>query len=298
MSPAAAFVERSIAGAGDVLDVERVGSAAGAVERLAADTFDVLLLDLGLPDAAGAIAAVQAASPTTAVVVVGRADDEAAALEAVRAGAQDCLDRHCLALGCGAAAVVLRRALRHAVERKRAEDRIAFLAEHDPLTGLHNRAVFRSALERALARARRREERLAVLFLDLDGFKRVNDRYGHAAGDRLLELIAQRLQSSLREQDIVARLGGDEFLVLIEGVRAPEAAIVVARHLRDALARRFALGAHRVRCAASIGIAVSPPHGLIEPDALIARADAAMYRAKAARAGYELAPQPAAELSG
>jgi diguanylate cyclase (GGDEF)-like protein len=165
---------------------------------------------------------------------------------------------------------------------------MAFLAEHDPLTGLTNRSFFQSALEHALARARRAGDRVAVLFLDLDGFKRVNDRFGHEAGDKLLQEVARRLVACLREQDTVARLGGDEFLVLIEGLRSADHATVVARSIRRALARPVEVGGHRTTCSASIGCAISPPNGKITPSTLIARADAAMYRAKS-RASTEAA---------
>jgi predicted signal transduction protein with EAL and GGDEF domain len=185
------------------------------------------------------------------------------------------------------------------IERKRAEDRLVHDASHDPLTGLPNRALFRDRLEQAFAHARRGGTSFAVLFIDLDRFKVVNDSLGHQAGDSLIVEVARRLQQSLRREDLVsrpasrgpesggmesgstlARLGGDEFTVLLTDIRDPSDAIRVGERLQEALRLPFALDGHEVYATASVGIAVSvSDYGSAEE--LLRDADLAMYRAKA-----------------
>ncbi|MFW6322610.1 MAG: diguanylate cyclase domain-containing protein [Guyparkeria sp.] len=165
-------------------------------------------------------------------------------------------------------------------ETKAAEQRIRYQAHHDPLTELPNRASLRYRIDRAVARAGRDGSALALLFLDLDHFKEVNDRLGHAVGDHLLREAAGRLEGLLRFEDTVGRLGGDEFLILLEGLPAPRYAGQVAEKVIEALTRPFVLDGEAVQVGASIGIAVYPDHAL-DADALINHADAAMYNAKA-----------------
>lgn len=166
-----------------------------------------------------------------------------------------------------------------AIERKQAETRLRHIAMHDPLTDLPNRELFRDRLQTALARAGRNDERLSVLYVDLDKFKQVNDGLGHTAGDLLLQELARRLRRCVRESDTVGRVGGDEFVVLLGDIRSPAHALLVAEKIRKALGQPFHLDGHRVFVAPSIGIAVYPEHG-VECEPLIARADEAMYRAK------------------
>jgi diguanylate cyclase (GGDEF)-like protein/PAS domain S-box-containing protein len=165
--------------------------------------------------------------------------------------------------------------------RKRAEEEILHQAFHDPLTGLPNRRLFRDRLDQALARARREGLLLAVGFLDLDGFKAVNDTLGHAGGDLLLRQVAQRLQRCLREDDTVARVGGDEFTILLSTLRQREDAGLVAEKILGTVARPFRLERHEVPVSASLGLAVFPRHGG-EAETLLRNADRALYRAKAA----------------
>jgi diguanylate cyclase (GGDEF)-like protein/PAS domain S-box-containing protein len=166
-----------------------------------------------------------------------------------------------------------------AIERKQVEARLQHVAQHDPLTDLPNRELFHDRLDVALARARRESRPLALLYIDLDRFKRVNDDYGHDAGDRLLREVAARLRQCVREADTVGRLGGDEFAVLLGDLRLPEDATHVAGKIRQALHHPYALGEHRLHVAASIGIAFHPSHGE-DREQLIRCADDAMYRAK------------------
>jgi diguanylate cyclase (GGDEF)-like protein len=152
-------------------------------------------------------------------------------------------------------------------------------AYHDALTGLPNRYLLFDRLEGALARARRAKARLAVLFLDLDNFKVVNDSLGHTAGDRLLGEVARRLGRDVRRGDTLARLGGDEFTLLAEAVHAPEDAVKIALKLREALREPFALEGRELFVTASMGIALHPDDGE-DAEALLKNSDVAMYRAK------------------
>ncbi|MGB9031225.1 MAG: EAL domain-containing protein, partial [Acidobacteriaceae bacterium] len=163
--------------------------------------------------------------------------------------------------------------------RKAAEAQVNFLAYHDALTGLPNRALFMDRLECALAGARRRSEKLAVLFLDLDRFKNINDSLGHSIGDRLLKVVAERLKDSLREQDTVARVGGDEFLIMLSGADHAAEPALAARRLMNAMARPFFVEGHMLSTSSSIGVSIFPDHGE-DGETLIKNADAAMYCAK------------------
>ncbi|HEX6996482.1 MAG TPA: EAL domain-containing protein [Gammaproteobacteria bacterium] len=164
-------------------------------------------------------------------------------------------------------------------ERKRAEQRVQYLASHDEMTGLPNRAMFTELLERAIASARRGRRKLAVLFVDLDRFKLINDSLGHEAGDRLLREIATRFKAVLRSSDVVARLGGDEFIVLVEEIRRPAQAGQVARKLLSAAIKPIHIMGQECRVTASVGIALYPGDG-DDARTLIKKADLAMYCAK------------------
>lgn len=163
-----------------------------------------------------------------------------------------------------------------AKERERRMERLASL---DSLTGLPNRAAQNRHIEQQLQHAAQRQQRCALLFIDLDNFKPVNDRFGHAMGDRLLKSVARRLQHALREGDSVGRIGGDEFLVLIENLQRPEEAEVVAAKLIEHLLEPFYIAEQSIRIGASIGIAYFPADGQ-DAQTLIRLADRAMYAAK------------------
>jgi len=163
--------------------------------------------------------------------------------------------------------------------RGQAEERVRHLAHFDELTGLPNRTLFNQRLSHALARARRAEQSLAVLFIDLDRFKNINDTLGHDAGDRVLKEVAQRLSGCLREVDTVSRLGGDEFVVLIEAASRPADIAEVAQKILAAMARPVVLDAQEFHLTASIGISTSPGDS-DDLQGLMKNADIAMYRAK------------------
>lgn len=173
-------------------------------------------------------------------------------------------------------------------DRKAAEEHIRHLAHFDALTDLPNRALITDRLQQALAKARRDKQHLAVMFLDLDEFKPVNDNLGHEVGDLLLKQVARRLQACMRESDTVARIGGDEFVVLLPQIEREQDAIVVAEKIRHALELPFELTDRKLQISSSIGVAVYPEHGSDEKLLLI-NADIAMYHAKkAGRNNYKL----------
>jgi diguanylate cyclase (GGDEF)-like protein len=160
-----------------------------------------------------------------------------------------------------------------------ARARLLKLALRDPLTGLANRAHFEESLERATARAGRSGQLLALLYLDLDGFKLTNDALGHEAGDALLRAVAARFTAQVRAGDTLARIGGDEFAVILENLSSADSAAVVARKLVAALEAPFVIGHEEVRVGASVGIAFRPTDGLGAGE-LTRAADRAMYAAK------------------
>jgi diguanylate cyclase (GGDEF)-like protein/PAS domain S-box-containing protein len=166
-------------------------------------------------------------------------------------------------------------------DRKRLESKLIHDALHDPLTGLANRVLVRDYLERAIARHLRAPGTVALLFVDLDDFKRINDSFGHAAGDQILRQVADRLVACVRGDDVVGRQSGDEFAVLLDGLAGPDEATVAAERILRELRRPIQLGAHAVVVGGSIGIAVAGARGTTAEDLLI-EADAAMYAAKAA----------------
>lgn len=178
------------------------------------------------------------------------------------------------------------RLQKEVAERRRTEDQLAELARYDPLTGLPNRMLLRDILGQAIARARRSQAGLAVLFLDLDLFKHVNEAFGHAAGDTLLTMVAQRLQSAMREGDTLSRFGGDEFSLILEAVKDGSDVEVLARQLLKSFDEPFNVGEREIFVSTSIGIAMLGAHE--DVDAMLRNADLAMYHAKQeGRAHYQ-----------
>jgi diguanylate cyclase (GGDEF)-like protein len=158
-------------------------------------------------------------------------------------------------------------------------NRLAYAAQHDALTGLPNRVLLIARLTQAIALARRRNHAVAVLFLDLDGFKLINDTLGHAVGDRVLESVAGILQRCVREADTVCRYGGDEFAVLLSEIAHPADAVVVAEKILEALRGHQEIDERNLMITASIGIGLYPQDGM-DPPTLLLNADAAMFQAK------------------
>jgi diguanylate cyclase (GGDEF)-like protein/PAS domain S-box-containing protein len=173
---------------------------------------------------------------------------------------------------------------RDVTDRKRYEERIEYLATHDELTGLPNRTLMRDRISQALARARREGTQIAVMFLDLDRFKVVNDGYGHPFGDALLRAFGDRLKELVREGDTVARLGGDEFLILLPHLRRSGDAYVVAQKILDSFDGGVTVDEREIFVGTSIGVSLFPQDGT-DVDALVTHADVAMYRSKAMGGG-------------
>ena len=263
---------------------------AAAAEALLDHPGCCVLLDATLParpdapedDPLSLLEYVRMSAPDTPIVLLCSDDDEGLTLRAVRQGAQDCLIMPELE------PVQLRRALIRAIERKRAESRLAHQALHDQLTGLPNRALFLDRLNLALERSRRSGDPLAVLFLDFDNFKEINDSRGHAAGDRVLSTLGERLSGLLRPMDTVARFGGDEFTFLFEGLTSEREVVLIADRISQATGHPIEVDGTPLTATVSIGIAlVNDP--TVAPDSIIREADAAMYRAKdRGRSRFEL----------
>jgi diguanylate cyclase (GGDEF)-like protein len=173
-------------------------------------------------------------------------------------------------------------------ERHRAESRIRHMARHDTLTDLANRTAFRERLAEALSAAATGKTEAAVLCLDLDRFKPVNDTLGHPVGDALLQAVAERLRGCIRDGDLAARLGGDEFAIVQIGQDCAAASAALGQRLTDALSEPFSINGHRIVIGASVGVALAPRHGT-DPDQLLVYADTALYDAKArGRGGWRL----------
>ena len=268
-------------------------------EALRALHFDAIVLDASLLDARGTslISAVLAAAAQTPIVVVGRDSDEEQALEALRCGVQDYL------LESRLDGPTLSRAILYAIERVDHARQLVQQAHFDELTGLANRLLLFDRITHALEHAQRHHESLALLFLDLDHFKSVNDGLGHAMGDKLLQVVAARIEQVVRQCDTIAvfrhdqaatevhtaaRLGGDEFAILLENVSDRSTVERVAERLLSVLREPVTLDGHCFVPTTSIGIASYPENGTTR-EALLECADAAMYRAKRlGRDGYQL----------
>lgn len=257
-------------------DWMRVGELSAAGALLQSGIVDVVLLDLSLPDCRGLAGLRELASkaPRVPIVVLTEREDQAVAIEAIRNGAQDYLVKG------ENDPLRLHRSLCYAIERKAFEARLAERAHFDQLTGLVNRALFEDRLEHAIARARRVQSRIALLFIDLDGFKAINDSLGHATGDEVLRFVAEKLRCCVRESESVARLGGDEFTILLDPIDDAAAAAVAAGRIISAMKVPLSIDGQRVEVTASIGVALFPDH-CGDSETLLRHADSAMFRAKA-----------------
>jgi diguanylate cyclase (GGDEF)-like protein len=258
-----------------VFDLNHVEELRDAFKCLKEEDYDVVMVDLSLPNVRGTktVDEIQSEFPKVPIVVLSGLSDEALAVKAVEGGAQDYVVK-----GQGDGNLVS-RSLRYAIERKRVEEHLAFLAHYDHLTGLANRALFRDRLNQSLARADRNKNQVALMFLDLDNFKAVNDTLGHDAGDLLLQGVSERIRRCVRKTDTVARLGGDEFTVILEGITSMQQPAMVAQKILDSLLMPFNLSGHEVFITTSIGITIYPSDSETIKD-LLKYADRAMYRAK------------------
>lgn len=269
---------------GSPFTVARVRTLKQALAVLSTTSPDLVVADLNLPDSTGlaTLSALSPLCPTSAIVVNTDLVDPEVARQAVQNGAQECLIKGSLS------ADALRRAFTHSVERKRAESRLVRLALHDPLTNLANRSLFREGVARAIKESRNGAGNFALLLIDLDRFKFVNDTLGHEAGDELLAEVACRLKSVVRDNDTVARLGGDEFAVLVHPLSDTTDLELLCNRIMTALGREMDLAGTCIKPSSSIGAARYPTSGT-DTDALLAAADLAMYEAKkGGSAGYRV----------
>lgn len=266
---------------------ERVETSEGMILALNKQTWDVVFSDYTMPHFSGADALVCLKERNLDVpfIFVSGTIGEEAAVRAMKAGAQDYIMKGSL----NRLVPVVKKELHEMAvrrERKRVEERIHHLAYHDVLTDLPNRTLFYDRLQQAILIGHRERRPLALLLLDLDRFKEVNDTFGHHYGDLLLRQIGLRLRKCLRESDTIARVGGDEFAVMLPNTHL-EGASLITRKILKALETPFALNDATVEVGGSIGIALYPDHGE-EGDLLFQQADKAMYAAKQAGGGYRI----------
>ncbi|MEO1172153.1 MAG: GGDEF domain-containing response regulator, partial [Myxococcota bacterium] len=215
----------------------------------------------------------QRARPDLPVIVLTGIDDENLARHSVQFGAQDYLVKGTIDRE------TLMRSIRHATERKQVEQRLSYLSRHDELTGLANRTSLRERVANAIHRSRRRKEGFGIFLIDMDHFKAVNDRLGHAIGDEVLRVVGSRIQDVVREVDVAARLGGDEFAVLADAPVDPLGAAALAARLRARLREPIRVGGEEVTLTASLGAALYPHDGETLEE-LVNSADSNMYVAK------------------
>jgi len=247
-----------------------------AIQLLTRQRFDCILLDYCLSgkDGLDLIKEIHAEGLSDApVVMLSGMDDELKMLSCLKEGAQDFL------LKSEITTSALVRAMRYAEERKNVALQMRYLAQHDSLTGLSNRSLFIENVKRAVTRSRRSNTLFAIIFIDLDNFKNINDTLGHEAGDQLLMIIAERIKLAFREEDVIGRLGGDEFAVLLEGIVAEASLIKTAQNLLNITKAPLDIANRTIHSTASLGIATYPSCA-DEATAIIKCADLAMYKAK------------------
>lgn len=269
------FLRMSLRKYSDSVDITHKSLIRDAVTVLEDERFDVVLLDLNLPDGRGVecVEQIHKADELVPIVVLSGHDDEDFAVEILNRGVQDYLVKW-----EGDGRIIL-RAIRYAIERKRAENKVNYLARLDWLTCIPNEQYLRDELSHATTRALRGRRTLALLLLDLDRFESVNETLGPNAGDELLRAVTQRLKEAIRAGDLLARLHGERFAVLLEDVEGPREIEVVARNVAAAFQQSFDIGGRQVSVTASVGIAIYP-HECSDAEALLANAERALGEAK------------------
>jgi diguanylate cyclase (GGDEF)-like protein len=283
----AAHVVRELTRGGYEVDVERVDTPDALVAALKRQAWDIAIANYAMPGFTGtaALNLLRQHDADLPFIFVSGTIGEDAAVAAMRTGAHDYLMKGSLTRLLPAVERELRDAgVRR--ERRRAEQRLAHLAYHDPLTDLPNRALLHDRLDQATRIATREGTALALLLLDLNGFKEINDTLGHHAGDSVLQCVASRLRATLREADTVARLGGDEFAVLLPFADL-DGALLTAQKLLQEVEQPCVVDHRSLSVRASLGIACFPEHGS-SADALLQKADVAMYVAKSDGVGISV----------
>ncbi len=260
---------------GTQYNIHLAETLSAGIKALEDNSFDIVLTDLSLPDSNGfeTIEGILEVNKTVPLIVLSGQEDEEFSIKAVQLGAQDYLTK---GLGDGH---LISRAIRYSIERKRAEQGMRYLAHYDSLTGLANRTLFRERLDRALIRAKRSQSQVAILYIDLDRFKQINDTLGHEVGDDILVDISKRLTTCIRQDDTVARLGGDEFMLMLENINSQNDAALIAKKIIDVLVKPCMANGRELFITPSIGITIFP-NDHMEANELLKNADAAMYRAK------------------
>ena len=267
----------------DGFHVEEAADGEQALKMLKRMRPDVILMDAMMPVMDGFTACAKLQNlpngRSIPVLMITALEDKSSVERAFAAGASDFIPKPIHF-------AVLSQRVRRIIEANRAEKRVRHLAYSDSLTGLPNRSLFFDQLSRRIDEARKTGESVAVLFLDLDRFKNVNDSLGHDVGDRLLVAVAQRIRNSVRNADCVARLGGDEFTVVLANVVSPAAAATAAQNICRSLANSFQIEGHDIFITTSVGISMYPNDGG-DAGTLLKHADTAMYRAKKTKAGFQ-----------
>ena len=280
----AALVVRALTRGGYDVTAERVDTPAALRSALDRQSWDVTIADYTMPGFSGtaALQILRERDADLPFIFVSGTIGEDSAVAAMKVGAHDYIMKGNLKRLVPA----IERELREAAvrrERRRAEQRIAYLAYHDALTELPNRSLLHDRLEQAARAAHRDSKPLALLVMDLDGFKEINDTLGHHAGDRVLQHVASRVRGTLREADTVARLGGDEFAIVLPSTDI-DGAILAAQKVLQEIERPLVVEGRPLAVRASVGIACFPEHGA-SAEALLQKADVAMYLAKSDRQG-------------
>jgi diguanylate cyclase (GGDEF)-like protein len=261
-----------------VFHISYANNLSAGIDCARRNKIDVILSDLNLPDSldVDTFYMLKLQVPEIPIVVLSGFADEEASLKAVQEGAQDYLIKGQIN------GSVLERSLLYAIERKRVEDTVKRLAYLDPLTGLPNRALFTDRFMMAKANSKRYGMKTALIMLDLDHFKDINDNFGFDAGDQLLKEVGSRLLSALRQTDTVCRMGGDEFALLISEVTLKKAVGVIVHRIHTTIRKPFACHGFGGMISASLGIAIYPEDGE-SLETLIKHADKAMHEVKKAR---------------
>lgn len=246
-----------------------------ALNKVLSQEFDVVLLDYywGTENARELLNTARVQACQTPIVVMTDEMETEVDREAIRAGAADYLIKGQIDH------LLLERSLRYAIERKQTEQHLTRLAHYDPLTDVPNRILFRDRLEHAIHLAERDHASFALMFIDLNGFKQVNDNFGHDAGDAIIRICAERLSACLRRSDSVARMGGDEFTLLLQHIPSHTDIAHIAEKVMTAIEQPADINGHEVVVGCSIGIAIYPQAGR-DADTLVKHADMAMYKAK------------------
>jgi diguanylate cyclase (GGDEF)-like protein len=246
-----------------------------ALPKILSQDYDLVLLDYywGDQTARDLLNAARVQACQTPIVVMTDEMETEVDREAIRAGASDYMIKDQID------AQLLERTLRYAIERKQTELHLARLAHYDPLTDIPNRILFRDRLEHAIRLAERDNTGFTLMFIDLNGFKQVNDTFGHDAGDALIRICAERLNESMRRSDSVARMGGDEFTLLLQNIENQTDIAHIAEKVIESISQPAQINGYEVVVGCSIGIAIYP-HAGMDADTLLKNADMAMYKAK------------------